>query len=485
MKQRSIRIVLTMLLVTMFLVSASPIPAFTQGEVSVSESLLVAPANNSAGSTLYLPIVAKNYPLVTLFGVEMDIYAPNLGLEQMTQSGASYFRYNGLIWSAVEPTKGARNWDAVSNLEGQLKGAGNVRGETILIIRSTPEWAQKVNGYTCGPVKQDEFGAFANFLRDAVARYSAPPFNVKYFELWNEPDIDPSLNVPDSVYGCWGEKDDTYYGGRYYGEMLKAVYPSIKAANPDSQVLLGGLLLDCNPDLAGSCNDKRPAMFLEGILRANAGPFFDGVSFHGYDYYQGSLGKFANANWKSGWNNGGPVVAHKASFIRSKLAAFNVTGKYLINTEAAVIFDGGCDEICQETKAFYMGQVYAAAIASELRANVWYSVTGWRNSGLINGSNMELMPAYNAYKLARSRLLASVFTREVSDYSQVKVYEFNRGDRRVWVLWSLDEATHVVELPGAPLAAWTWNTATKDYVAAAPSVSLEVGLAPIYLEWAP
>ena len=45
-------------------------------------------------------------------------------------------------------------------------------------------------------------------------------------------------------YGCWGVRTDPYYGGRAYGDMLKVVYPAIKASNPAVQVLHGSLLLD-------------------------------------------------------------------------------------------------------------------------------------------------------------------------------------------------------------------------------------------------
>src|SRR5512145_713220 len=109
----------------------------------------------------------------------------------------------------------------------------------IAIIGSTPTWALK-SGYTCGAVSQAALEEFGDFVFDAVQRYSAPPYNVKYWELWNEPDVVNYL-------GCWGDEADPYYGGSYYAEMLKVAYPKIKAADPEAQVLTGGLLLDCDP----------------------------------------------------------------------------------------------------------------------------------------------------------------------------------------------------------------------------------------------
>ena len=67
-------------------------------------------------------------------------------------------------------------------------------------------------------------------MAEAVERYSAPPYNVIYWEVGNEPDIDPSLVDGDEIYGCWGDKTDAYYGGGYYAEVLKQVYPAVKKA---------------------------------------------------------------------------------------------------------------------------------------------------------------------------------------------------------------------------------------------------------------
>ncbi|HEX9090337.1 MAG TPA: hypothetical protein VF831_02555, partial [Anaerolineales bacterium] len=162
----------------------------------------------------------------------------------------------------------------------------------IMLIGDTPDWALKT-GFTCGAVAQDKFPALANFAYDLVKRYSVPPFNVRYWELWNEPDA-------AGLLGCWGDPTDRdYYGGYYYGQMIKAVYPSIKLADPQAQVLVGGLLLDCNPDPnfpQPPPKDCTPSKFLKGILESGAGPYFEGVSFHAYDYYSGT-GTYWNPNW--------------------------------------------------------------------------------------------------------------------------------------------------------------------------------------------
>jgi hypothetical protein len=209
-------------------------------------------------------------------------------LNQVAQAGAYWVRsFSAVAWASVEPAEGKRNWNALMGLDQELRNITGKGMQTILSVRVTPSWAQQVAGYSCGPIKPEKLGAFAIFMHDLVVRYSVAPYNVKYWEIWNEEDIDRSVVPPDSPYGCWGDQNDAYFGGGYYAEMLKVVYPQIKAADPQAQVLIGGLLLDCDPRPGAGCavvgHDPKPSKFLEGILSNNGGPYFDGISSHAYD----------------------------------------------------------------------------------------------------------------------------------------------------------------------------------------------------------
>jgi hypothetical protein len=367
------------------------------------------------------------------------------------QAGTGWIRRNGLLWANVESTPGERLWDA--GLENELIRYAQSGANIILIVRATPEWARQVVEASCGPVKDSEFAAFARFLFDAVSRYSVPPYNVKYWEIWNEPDV--VINPSDSPFGCWG-RDDPTYGGTYYGEMLKVVYPQIKAANPEAQVLVGGLLLDCDPRIPEACTNPVPALYLQGILEAGAGNSFDGISYHAYDYYMGGLGHYGNKNWGSQWNTTGPVAAAKMNFLQSQLASFGIQGKYLINTESALIsYDGVCDDTCELSKAYYAAQIYTLTKALNMPASIWFSFTGWRGSGMVGpGPEFAPLPVYQAYAIASSQLANTTFTRTVDNFPGVKIYELQRGGETLWVLWSLDGEPHPIQLEHAPQGAW-------------------------------
>lgn len=441
---------------------------------------------NPGDTIIYLPLIFKTFPQpATVYGVQLDAVTDAGGLGKVAEAKATWVGGIGLFWSSVEATQGVYNWAALAKQETQLRNVAGKGLTPIVNVRFTPAWAQLYDGYPCGPMESQYFDEFATFMQKLVERYSAAPYNVKYWEIWNEEDIDHTLVPPGSYWGCWGDSTDPYYGGGYYADMLKVVYPVIKAADPTAKVLIGGLLLDCDPRTGAGCSavghDPLPSMFLEGILHNGGGPYFDAVSFHAYEFYYGSLGQYGNPNWTSAWNTTGPTSITKAQFIQELLDEYSVTGKFLINTEAALLCDSCTDDIDFETtKAYYVAESYAGAIASGLKGNLWYSLLGWRNSGLVNA---DLSPrlGYLALQFSRNELRDSVFVQSITAYGGVMGYEFNRGDRRIWLLWSRDGYAHNVSPSPAPLVACDYlGVCTSD-----PVLPLSITLSPVYLEFSP
>jgi hypothetical protein len=436
-------------------------------------------------------------PQVPLFGVDMDHITSGNGLDQMVDANITWARPVGVLWSSIEPTEGIYDWSVLADLQAEMVTASNNGIQIVLIVHSTPEWARKIAGPgpTCGPIADNKLPAFGNFMRAMVARYSVAPFNVIFWELWNEPDT-PIISE-DRGFGCWGDASDPYYGGGYYADMLKAVYPQIKAANAEAQVLIGGLLLDCDPrGIPSVCETVHlmdpgsalPPKFLEGILRNNGGPYFDGVSFHAYDYYSQTSGQYANPNWSSAWNTTGPVLIAKTRFIQGVLSQYGVTGKFLMNTETALIcgstgFEPQClTDAFTNAKTYYVIKSYAAGIAEGLRANLWYTVFGWRGSGLLN---YDLSPqlAYISFKFAISELTNTAYAGvivpvDIGGVPGVMGYKYLGDNSLVWVLWSMDGNTHTINLPSTPLTAWD---ALGNPMA--PAVSINITEKPYYLEW--
>ena len=397
---------------------------------------------------IFLPVVMNKYPFLPVFGIALDRLDSSTGMDMISGAGATWTRA-GFIWSAIEPQEGARNWDA--SLEQKLVDLGTRKIQPIMLIEGTPGWALK-NGFICGAVAEDKFPALGQFAYDLVKRYSAAPYNVRYWELWNEPDV-------TGLLGCWGDpSDNLFYGGYYYGQMLKAVYPQMKAADPGAQVLVGGLLLDCDPNNPPAGQDCLPAKFLNGILASGAGPYFDGASFHAYDFYTG-MGTYGNDNWHSSSSTTGPVSIAKGRYLKGLLAQYGYGEKYLVSTETAVFYgknvmDPPCDPNApvdvEVTKVDYVIHSYAAAVAEGLKANIWFSALGVRCSGLLK-SDLTPKAAYYAYQFAEQELGEAVFMRAIGDYGQVMGYEYETPGKKLWVVWSLDGQVHPITLPAQPL----------------------------------
>jgi len=438
-------------------------------------------ASDTSTTTAFLPAIAHNYPPPPpVFGVEMQQISTSHGVNQAVDADVYWVRRNGITWHEVEATQGVRNWNVLSGFEDELELASQNGMTPIVIVRGTPVWAQKVSGSYCGPIKQDAFDEFANFMKALVNRYKQAPYNVKYWELGNEPDA--SLHSGDAAYGCWGDENTSYYGGEHYGEMLKVVYPAIKEADPSARVLVGGLLLGKHPDhpLAGT---NPPARFLEGILSACGDQdCFDIVSFHGYPHYTGQLEDWEITSLDN-WANWGGLVAGKAEYLNQLMSSHGVD-KPLMHTEGALICSS-CTELTpdlQEAQADYVVQLYTRNMALDILGTIWFTLEGpgWRWSGLLN-PDLSPKPVYNAFKFMTEELKDAQYAGTVTGYPGLKGYTFQGKDKTVRVLWSPDNTTRNIDEPGGLIQAFDkyGNNITPI------GGQIAIGFSPVYIETTP
>ena len=407
--------------------------------------------------------------------------------ELFADSGVKLIRHNALNWQKVESEEGILQWNAVAELDDKLSGASANGLSTILIVRGTPSWAQKVPGSGCGPIKQDKLESFASFLVDAVKKYGGPPYNVKYWELGNEPDVDPSLVRPNSVFGCWGDNNDPYYGGGYYAEMLKVVYPAIKAADPEAKVLIGGLLLDCDPTNPPEGQFCLPGKFLEGILANGGGDYFDYVSFHGYIPFTGPAfggGGLLYDQHLPKWEHRGGGVTGKIDYIREIMAAYNLD-KPIIHTEGSLICPEWNASQCNppvdafyEAQADYVVRLYVQNWADGLFGTIWYQFEGpgWRFGGLLDEEQNPKL-AFDALSFLTDELSEAEYSGEVTQYESLVGHKFVKQDRHVWVIWSPDEVETQIQLPDNVMA--VLNKYGEDITPPGRDITVN---SPIYLE---
>lgn len=439
--------------------------------------------------TTYLPLVVNGYPrAATQFGGEFT--GGDAATVALAESAGMYWvRAHAFDWDRIEPNPpvgGVHTYDWSKVPESLLIQLSANRMQVIAIVKKAPTWAQQQPDVVCGPIKQDALDDFAAFMSAAVQRYSKAPYNIRYWELGNEPDVDPSLVAGESVFGCWGDVDDPYHGGGYYGEMLKVVYPAIKAANANTQVLNGGLLLDCDPDNPPAGRDCEASRFFEGMLRAGAGNSFDIVSFHGYPPYT-TNGRVQDEDFPN-WAARGGVVMGKIAYLREVMAAYGIQ-KPLIHTEGAVICPEWNTEHCNppngtfhQAQAEYVPRLYLRNWANGLIGTVWYPFNGegWRYSGIVGASTASPKPAYRAFAFVSQKLAGATYLDEVKIYGGVTIYRFTlKNGNLLWAVWSKDGTTQTIAVPGGLVSGYNLYGTAFGAVG-----GLDV-TAPVYLEVRP
>lgn len=406
------------------------------------------------GWQIFLPQV--RHPVVPpVFGGQ--IRPGNVGATagKAAAGGINWVRYGDALWSEVEPTPGARNWESQALVEQELRTLAEHNLTTLLVVRSAPTWAQQVTGSSCARIKPEAYDAFAAFMRDLVLRYSAPPYNVRYWEVWNEPDVDPRLVDPSSGFGCWGNRDEPFYGGAAYGEMLKRVYPAIKQAHPDAQVVFGGLLLDCDPASpppGRPASDCASAGFLEGALQAGAGQAFDVLAYHGYAFWSATP---AATDWDlslRSWQAKGGAVLGKLRFLREVLGRYSLAPPILL-TEVGLLCTNDaltCSQAFPPQQAGYVTRIYSRAWANGLLGAIWYTFDGpgWMNSSILD-PQQQPRPAYQALSFL-SALLRDARYREALGNGNLEGYRFQKGDTTYLIFWTNSAVTTTVTLPRVP-----------------------------------
>ena len=410
-------------------------------------------------------------PNPSIFGVEISRGATASVAGRIRESNFSWVRYNSIRWSEVEPQPGQRNWEALASVEQELQLIAAQGGVPMVIVNSSPAWALRDQQNDCGPIRETALDDFAKFMADLVARYAGPPYNIRYWELGNEPDAPTLAFAGESVFGCWGDEKDPYYGGGYYAEMLKQVYPAIKRANPAAQVVIGGLLLDCDPSIATAQNPCPAGKFFEGVLRNGGGPFFDITAYHAYAFWQLAKADFDLTSTK--WKHRSGILLGKLDFLRTTMRQYGVDKPIIMNEGGLLCY--GFNSACEPNgfdadKANYAIRTHVRALANGLIGVVWYTLDGpgWHNGGMLDQAQQPRL-AYEATNFLSLTLNGASFVSVLSR-GNLEGYAFRKGDRTYQIYWTNDLST--VDLPLPPRTRAVYNMLGKAVTTSPSSISI-------------
>ena len=435
------------------------------GKYSSASNAIFDENTENVGNTLFLPTVLLNNNRITPFGVESNQYLLEGGelLDRGVALDVSWVRLGGRIsWKNLQPNPGdAIDWAQLSQFEEELLALKKAGITPLVTVQQYPHWAVEGDAWhgqptSCGPLRADTFDEFAEFMRAVVNRYSISEYDVHDWELGNEPDVDPELHGVDNVFGCWGDKDDPFYGGRHYGEMIKVVSQAIKAADPMATVWLGGLLLsapETNNPLIG-----KPELFLKGVLEAGAAPFFDVVGYHWYPPYLNMV--VDHDLYRDDWSDWGGGTIGKAQFLRQIMDEYGVDKPVVLNETGLMCVESSyyCNPLpvssFYEMQADFLIRSFVRGLSVNVEGFVWYTLDGpgWRHTGLLNENN-DPHEAYFAYQHLASQLKNAIYAGAVSHGLGVEAYAFRRGNVIVQVVWARANEVIPVTFPGSKFVA--------------------------------
>ena len=183
-------------------------------------------------------------------------------LEMVREMGAPWI-VEYFPWAYVENQPGRFGWNHTDLVIDHANQQGL---QVIARLGYVPEWARPVDS---SPLYLDEeyFEDFGRYAAEFARRYAG---RVEYMIIWNEPNL--------ALEWGFAEVDPVKYV-----TMLKVVYPMIKEANPDMQILAGALAPTLAPP--GSLDGMNDLAYLQAMYDAGTAPYFDILAIHAYGWY--------------------------------------------------------------------------------------------------------------------------------------------------------------------------------------------------------
>ena len=181
-------------------------------------------------------------------------------LEMVRQMGASW-DVEYFPWNYIQ-RNGPDDWDW-SHADLVIDHARQQGLHFIVRFDGVPDWARPpLTGHSL--LTPQHYPDFARFAAAFARRYRG---KVDAYVIWNEPNVDYE----------WGYRKPDPAG---YGELLRAVYPRLRQADPAVQVLAAALAPN------GEHSDKALSDldYLQQLYDSGARPYFDGLAAHAYGW---------------------------------------------------------------------------------------------------------------------------------------------------------------------------------------------------------
>ncbi len=333
-------------------------------------------------------------------------------LERIKRAGIASIR-DEVGWGAVEREKGKLAMP--EQFDTYVRRAAG-QGVNVLLIL---DYANRFYDDGDRPRSPEAIEGFCRYAEFVVRHFGEA---VRQYEIWNEWDI--SIGMP-AKYRQGGSAQD-------YVKLLKAVYPRIKAADPDVTVM------------AGACTSGGVKKgWLAEIVKLGALDVCDAISIHSYNYSEKfpQRGPEACAAWMAG--------------VQEMLRKYKGSDVPFYVTEMGWPTHVGRNGTDPELSASYLARLYLLARTSPSFKGLWwydFQDDGWKaeynedNFGLVR-PDLTPKPAYDVLAdIAPVVAKGQYVDRLPTNDENVRVLRFKMGREDCWALWSADDQEHQVIL---------------------------------------
>lgn len=335
------------------------------------------------------PALANSARMDGFFGVNSD--TDDVSLEALAGIGNARTGYS---WRRWETAKGVLTVPAGADDSIDALIANGIQPEYLLCYGN--------DFYDGGGIPYTEEGvtAFVNYVKAVVTRYKG---KVKYYEVWNEPNL--------------AGFNPTNRSAADYANLLKAVYPAIKAIDPGAQVWGFGY--------AGT-----DYTWMKQALDAGCYDYMDAVAVHPYTYpTPPDTGGFVSSmdslkTLLTGYAGGSPIKP----VVVTEIGWPNHTG-----SKSSTELDSAIDAVKVNVLAQSLGYVqklFWYDMQNNVTTSADLSTDPEANFGLIR-STVDETPysaklPFVAYNVITHELRQAAFVKSVSA-SGASLYEFHRA----------------------------------------------------------
>lgn len=337
----------------------------------------------------------------------------DMNLKNISRAGINAIR-DEVPWGAIEREKGTL--DMPEQFDTYVRQAA-ARGLDVLLIL---DYANRFYDDGDRPRSPEAIEGFCRYAEFVVRHFGK---DVRLYEVWNEWDI--GIGLPQR-HNKGGSAED-------YAKLLKAVYPRIKAADPNVTVIAGA-----------STSGAVKRGWLEDVVKLGALESCDAISIHSYNYSEPFPQRSPDAcsAWMTSvqqmlrtYNDGNDVP-----FYVTEMGWPTHIGR--AGTEPAL-------------SASYLARLYLLARTSDSFKGLWwydFQDDGWNpehnedNFGLVR-PDLTPKPGYHVMTDISQLVGKGQYAERVATEDEhVRILRFTRGGRDYWTVWSDDDQERQVVL---------------------------------------